>query len=323
MGGTGVDAIAAKAGQCIGTDPRDEESGQRPTDLLPISHLLRISAYWLGLTTIDSAVGLFISNRLEFDHFVTQGAVGTSLYLIGLGVATVSILIQPTVGYISDFWESHWGRRKPFIVVGSLFDVVFLAGIALAGNVYALAAYVILLQLSTNTARGPFQGYVPDMVAEPQVGMASGMVGLMQIAGNVTGYGLVALAVRLNAMPIALLAVAVIELASMASVVLRVGKGLPPRPRRGRSWATIAREAWATDILRERSYVWLLFSRLLFLGGGALLVNFVLIFLSRALDMDKKGANDTQLLILGVVVVANLIAMAPHRGSLIASAASR
>ena len=65
----------------------------------------------------------------------------------------------------------------------------------------------------------------------------------------------------------------------MASVVLRVGKGLPPKPRQGRSWPRIAREAWATDILQERSFVWLLVSRLLFLTGGALLVNFVVIYL--------------------------------------------
>jgi len=74
---------------------------------------------------------------------------------------------------------------------------------------------------------------------------------------------------------------------------------------------TIAREAWATDILQERSYVWLLFSRLLFLGGGALLANFVLIFLGRALGMEKEEANATQLLVLGVVVVANLLAVVP------------
>jgi MFS family permease len=272
---------------------------------------VRISAYWLGLTAIDSAVGQFNTNRLEFDHFVATDDVGTTMFLIGLGVALVSIVIQPTVGYISDYWVSRWGRRKPFIVVGSLLDLVFLAGIATANNVVALAAFVILLQLSTNTARGPFQGYVPDLVAESQVGLASGMVGLMQIIGNVTGYGLVSLAVGFHSMPLALLAIAAIELVAMVSVVFRVGQGMPPKSRQGQSWLAIARGAWATDILRERSYVWLLVSRLLFLGGGALLANFVLIFLGRALGMPKEEANATQILVLAVVVVANLVSVVP------------
>ena len=300
-----MEATATTAGEI------DPEAGARPTELLPISHLVRISAYWLGLTAIDSAVGQFNTNRLEFDKYVPKDDVGTTMFLIGLGVALVSIIVQPTVGYISDYWVSRWGRRKPFIVFGSLLDLVFLAGIATANNVVALAAFVILLQLSTNTARGPFQGYVPDLVAESQVGMASGMVGLMQIIGNVTGYGLVSLAVGFHSMPLALLAIAAIELAAMVSVVFRVGKGLPPKSRQGKSWAAIARGAWATDILRERSYLWLLISRLLFLGGGALLANFVLIFLGRALGMSQEEANATQILVLATVVVANLIAVVP------------
>ncbi len=171
------------------------EIGARPTALLPIPQLVRISLYWLGLTAIDAAVGLFITNRLEFDHFVPQEDVGTTLFLVGIGGSIVGIIVQPTVGYISDFTVSRWGRRKPYIVFGSLLDVVFLLGIATSTTVLALAAFVILLSFSTNIARGPFQGYVPDLVAEPQVGLASGLVGMMQIVGNVTGYVLVSLSV--------------------------------------------------------------------------------------------------------------------------------
>lgn len=292
-------------------DGPDPEAGARPTKLLPISHLLRISAYWLGLTAIDAAVTQFNVNRLEFDGWVPTDEVGRTLFLIGVGGAIVGIIIQPTVGYISDFTTSRWGRRKPYIVFGSILDLVFLAGIASANTVLALAAFVLLLQLSTNTARGPFQGYVPDLVAERQVGLASGLVGLMNIVGNVAGFGLIVLAVNLHALPLGLVAVAVLELLTMASVVLRVDKGLPPRPRRGRSWLTIAREAWATDILHERSYVWLLVSRLLFLTGGGMLANFVTIYLRRVWSMGQVEANNWYLVVLAFVVTASVIAVVP------------
>jgi MFS family permease len=287
------------------------DAGARPTALLPIPQLVRISLYWLGLTAIDAAVGLFITNRLEFDHFVPQENVGTTLFLVGIGGSIVGIIVQPTVGYISDFTVSRWGRRKPYIVFGSLLDVVFLAGIATANTVLMLAVFVILLSFSTNIARGPFQGYVPDLVAEPQVGLASGLVGMMQITGNVTGFVLVSLAVSFGNMSLALLAVAIVELVTMLSVTLRVGRGLPPRPREGRSWPRIAREAWATDVLQERSFVWLLVSRLLFLTGGALLANFVVIYLSRTFGMSKEAANGMNVTILLVVVAANVIAIFP------------
>ncbi len=289
----------------------DPEEGARPTALLPMTQLLRISAYWLGLTAIDAAVGLFLTNRVEFDHLVPKDDVGKSLFIITIFGAVVGILIQPTVGYISDYTVSRWGRRKPYIVFGSLFDVVFLIGIAMGNSVLVLAAFFLLLAVSTNIARGPFQGYVPDLVAEPQVGMASGMVGLMQVVGNVTGFLLVSLSVTAGAMPLSLVAVAIVELVTMASVVLGVGNGMAPKPRHGKSWARIAREAWATDILRERSYVWLLVSRLQFLLAGSLIVNFVVIYLARAFLMSKEEANGMYMAILVVVVAANVLAILP------------
>ena len=112
-------------------------------------------------------------------------------------------------------------------------------------------------------------------------------------------------------MSLALVAVAIVELLTMLSVVLRVPKGMPPKPRHGKSWATIARETWATDVLQERSYVWLLISRLFFLTAGSLLVNFVVIYLGRAFGMTKEQANAMFVEILVVVVIANVLAILP------------
>ena len=286
-------------------------AGGRPTAALPIGHLVRISLYWLGLTAIDGAVGLFIQNRLKFDHFVGEFEIGRTTFLLAVPVAIVGILIQPTVGSISDYTVSRWGRRKPFIVVGSLLDLISLFGIATANDVLALGAFVTLLAFTTNIARGPFQGYVPDLVAERQVGLASALVGLMQILGNVTGFLLITIAVALHAMPLALAAVAVVELVTMVAVVLRVGHGRPALDRGGRSWRSVAGEVWGTDILRERSYVWLVASRLFFLMGGAMLVNYVIVYFGQTHGLDQEGANGQNVILLVLVVLGNLIAVVP------------
>lgn len=287
------------------------DGSARPTTLLPIGHLIRISLYWLGLTAIDGAVGLFIQNRLNFSGMVDPLEIGRVTFLISIPVAVISILVQPTVGAISDYTVSRWGRRKPYIVIGSLLDLVFLAGIALADTVLILGAFAALLSFSTNIARGPFQGYVPDLIAEKQVGMASALVGLMQILGNVTGFLLVTIAVGLQRMELAIAAVAIVELLTMVAVVVRVSPGLPPRDRQGRSWAQIAGEAWATDILKERSYVWLVASRLFFLMGGAMLVNLVITYLKQSHGLDEQAANGTNFVILILIVLGNLVAIVP------------
>jgi MFS family permease len=299
----------ARAATDVSTD--DDEAGRRPMTDLPIGHLVRISLYWLGLTAIDGAVGVFTQNRLNYDGFAAQLEIGRILFLLSIPVAVLGILVQPTVGAISDYTTSRWGRRKPYIVFGSLLDLVFLAGIATANNVLILGVFVALLAISTNIARGPFQGYVPDLIAERQVGMASALVGLMQILGNVTGFLLVTIAVTLHRMELAIAAVAIVELVTMIAVVVRVSPGHPPLERRGRSWPAIAKTAWGTDILRERSYVWLVVSRLFFLMGGAMLVNFVITYLKQTHGMLQEAANGTNTILLVVVVIANLIAIVP------------
>jgi MFS family permease len=289
-----------------------DETYVRPTLALPLSHLIRISLYWLGLTAIDGAVGLFIQNRVNFGPFAVDPLeVGRVLFLLSIPVAVISILVQPTVGSISDYTISRWGRRKPYIVIGSVLDVVFLVGIATSNSILMLGAFAALLSVSTNIARGPFQGYVPDLVPEQQVGLASAMVGLMQILGNVTGFVLVTAAVLAGQIEVAIFAVALVELITMAAVVLRVGDGQPPKPRNGKSWGTIAREVWGTDVLKERSYVWLLASRFFFLMGGAVLVNLILTYLKQTHHLGEEAANSTNLVMLVTIIIANVIAIIP------------
>ena len=289
-----------------------DETYFRPTLTLPLGHLIRISLYWLGLTAIDGAVGLFIQNRVNFGPFAVDPVeVGRVLFLLSIPVAVISILVQPTVGSISDYTVSRWGRRKPYIVIGSVLDVVFLVGIATSNTILMLGAFAALLSVSTNIARGPFQGYVPDLVPEQQVGLASAMVGLMQILGNVTGFVLVTAAVLMGQIEVAIFVVALVELVTMAAVVLRVGEGQPPKPRNGKSWGTIAREVWGTDVLKERSYVWLLASRFFFLMGGAVLVNLILTYLKQTHNLGEDAANSTNLVMLVTIVIANVIAIIP------------
>jgi MFS family permease len=285
--------------------------GGRPTALLPLGQLARLSAYWLGLTAIDSAVGLFTQNRVNYGGFVQDFDVGRAQALIGIGGAIIGIILQPTVGQMSDYAVTRWGRRKPFIVFGSLLDVVFLVGIATSNSVLSLAAFVTLLAFSTNIARGPFQGYVPDLIAAPQVGMASALVGLMQILGNITGIALVTISLALNAMPLSMIAVAVVELVTMISVVYRVSPGQPPRPRNGRSWPAIAREAWGTDILKERSYVWLLASRFFYLMGGGILFNEIVTYLKQVHHLEQTEAAGVQFTMIVVVAITTVLTTIP------------
>ena len=271
------------------TEPRDivSESGSSvandvaPTSLLSLGELIRLSSYWLGLVAVFSGIGVILQERIK--ELVPDPTIQyTTLGIVQAAGVVIAIIIQPTIGTISDYTISRFGRRKPYILIGSVLDVVFLIGLATSNTVLAVAAFVILLQFSSNFAQGPFQGYVPDLVPAPQVGLASGMVGLFTILGVMTGTIVATTGLLIGDFTIPTIALGVIELATMLSLFFRLDEGRRARDRKGRGWGSIAMEAWGTDILQERSFLFLVASRFFVLAGAAFLVTLSVPYLERA-----------------------------------------
>ena len=282
-----VDAVAAVGGLPRAGD--DEDLGARPTQRLPLRQLVQISLYWLGINAIWGGVGIFNQRRVE--ELTSKDEAGKYLALVGWLTLPVVLLVQPTIGAISDYTISRWGRRKPYIVIGSILDVLFLIGLATSQTFASLVIFVMLLQFSSNFAQGPFQGYIPDLVPAGQVGLASALVGAMQTVGFVTGAVLISIAFYLGQFTLILIALGVVEFATAAGTFLFVREGKVAKRRDGRSWLSIARSAWGTDILRERSFTFLLASRLLFLAGVNVFLGFNLYFLQRSLGLDDADVG--------------------------------
>jgi MFS family permease len=272
--------------------------------------------YWLGISAVWSGILDIVNNRLQYTGLVPKGSEGLGGLQIALAGTFIAILVQPTVGTISDYTMTRWGRRKPYIFIGAALDLVFLWGIATSNTLPAVAAFVTMLQFSSNFAQGPFQGYVPDLVPAKQVGLASGLIGLMAALGNVAGYAVSAVALVLsqtdpNAFVYGTMAIGLIEFLTMLSVVLHVDEGKTVKPRAGKSWFAIAREAWGTDILRERSFLWLVGSRFCILTGAALYPIMATFYLAQVFGLDQRAAGDTKLVLLGIVGLCVTLSVVP------------
>jgi MFS family permease len=94
----------------------------------------------------------------------------------------IAMLVQPAMGILSDRSTSHFGRRRPFIFVGVLLDLVCLALIAVAGDYWFLLVAILLFQFTSNISHGALQGLIPDLVPEDQRGLTSGIKSLMELA---------------------------------------------------------------------------------------------------------------------------------------------
>jgi MFS family permease len=289
------------------------DPGDRPVQDLPKTQLVRLSLYWLGLSSIFIGVTQILAGRIQYEEgpLRSPGSEGTTLFLLNVAGAFIAALVQPTVGSISDYTMSRWGRRKPYIFIGSLLDIVFLFGIASSNTVIAIAAFMVLLQVSANFAQGPFQGYVPDLVPAKQVGLASALVGLFQVLGNVAGFGIGAAAVATDSFFLGTMALGALEVATMLSVVWRVNEGRTARPREGKSWFAIGREAWGLDILTQRSFLWLVGSRWFVLMGANMLINFALFYLAQTFALKQEETGLPNIALLGATVLGNVVAVIP------------
>ena len=287
-----------------------DEAG-RPTKDLPKTQLVRLSLYWFGLSSIFTGLTAILGGRIQFEGLGDKGSEGATLFSLNVAGAIIAALVQPTVGSISDYTISRWGRRKPYIFIGSVLDVVFLYGIASSNTILAIAAFMVLLQVSANFAQGPFQGYVPDLVPAKQVGLASALVGLFQVLGNVAGFGIGAWAVAANSFFLGTMALGALELVTMLSVVWRVDEGKTARAREGRSWFAIGKEAWGLDILAQRSFLWLVGSRWFVLMGANMLVNFAVFFLAQTFAYAQEDTGGPNIALLAATVVGNVLTAIP------------
>ena len=300
--------------------PAERDGLGRPTARLRLGQLLAINAYWLAISTLWGALGLVVMANLVDrvigrEHPMAQLAVG---FLTFAGVL-VAIVVQPTIGAISDNTRSRFGRRKPWIVWGTIGDVCFLALGAWAfmnasrGEpvwYFVFAFSVVLLQFSSNIAQGPYQGYVPDLVPSSQVGVASGLFGAANLVGNLAGAAIAItfLSPAVN-FPLGIfLVVGAVELVTMLITVLRVPDA--PGPPTDRTVRQRARAAWGTDILEQRDYVWLLVSRLFVLMGMTTLSTSGILMLANYFGLSESQAEGQFfpiLLVFGIVALLSAV----------------
>ncbi|RJP53708.1 MAG: MFS transporter [Anaerolineaceae bacterium] len=147
---------------------------------LSLPQLLALNAYWVGISFMWNALHPIILPAVLL-NFVPDAKKNTWLGILTFVGLIIAMIIQPLAGALSDNWHSRWGRRRPLIVLGTLFDFIFLAILGWAGGLTWLFIGYIGLQFSSNLAHGPLQGLLPDRVPASQLGTASSLKNFMDM----------------------------------------------------------------------------------------------------------------------------------------------
>jgi Na+/melibiose symporter-like transporter len=127
---------------------------------------LRLSCYWFAynlqwVALLAIVLPSQVAQVVGAEH--KEFAVGA---IVGIG-ALFSLVLTPLAGALSDRSRSRLGRRRPFVLAGTLVTCVFLALMGGTGAGTALVLFVVLylgVQLGSNWAAGPYAALIPDLV---------------------------------------------------------------------------------------------------------------------------------------------------------------
>ena len=128
--------------------------------------------------------------------FATLGADPHSLSFFWILPPLMGMIVQPLVGKYSDRTWTRFGRRIPYLFLGSLIAIAVMCLLPNAGSfnftfmgamIFGLIA-LMLLDTSINMAMQPFKMLVGDMVTEEQKGQAYSIQSFLVNAGGVVGF---------------------------------------------------------------------------------------------------------------------------------------
>jgi MFS family permease len=147
---------------------------------------LTINIYYLGLSTLSNTMAPLVIPLLV-EQFVGETQKAAYYGTIRLWGLMVALLAQAFWGLLSDRSTARWGRRRPFILGGTLADLVFIAAIGFSAGLNGMTGFWFLfamylpLQVATNAAHAAQQGLIPDLVPENQRGKFSAIKAVFEV----------------------------------------------------------------------------------------------------------------------------------------------
>lgn len=141
-----------------------------------------VSAHWtiILITTLPAQAEMIGGEAVRGQTLGTVLAIG----------AFLSMVVAPIFGALSDRIVTPFGRRRPWIVLGTVMNLGGLLGLAYfprANDMSSLPLYIaafLWTQFWNNVATAPYSALIPDVVPADQRGSASGWYGLMTIFGT-------------------------------------------------------------------------------------------------------------------------------------------
>src|SRR3954470_21083734 len=117
-----------------------------------------------GFFGIQFGWGLQMGNMSAIYEYL--GASESALPLLGLAAPLTGLIVQPIIGHLSDRTWGPLGRRRPYLLGGSILTAVALFLMPNAETLWAASLALWLLTAAINIAMEPFRALVADSLPD-------------------------------------------------------------------------------------------------------------------------------------------------------------
>ncbi|MHB1417838.1 MAG: MFS transporter [Chloroflexota bacterium] len=278
---------------------------------------LRYNIFAIALSTFWTPIEVIIlQQRITDTTSLDFRAAGLGIVtFVGIGIAA---LTEPIAGRISDL--GPWAdRRRPFIVGGAAVTLVFLGLFWWAPSYYWLFAAYVLMQLSSNFSQAGFQALIPDLAAENNRGLSSGVKNGYDVLGSAIGLIGVGTIIALGlgtgyreTGPLAFIAI-VYVICAILTILWVPTIGPLPQQQRPRSLGGLINfralaSSFTFDLNAHRGFALAIAIRFLFLLGMYPVERFFLFFIQDRYNLSS-AATIASYYAVGILLVAALAAL--------------
>lgn len=272
-----------------------------------VTQMFTLNAYWLGISFLWNSLHPIVLPAMLL-NYVPEDRKNTYLGLLTFIGLILAIIVQPISGAVSDRYQSRWGKRRPFILIGTIFDFLFLSILAWMGGLLWIVIGYVGLQISSNIAHGPLQGLLPDKVPDEQLGAASGIKNLMEMLGLVVASLLAGRLLDPEAKyPSLIIVVIMCGLLITALITVFTTKEYQENENSDlkEKRKTSIVEPFKIDFQANRSFWWLIISRFTFLIGVYGVQTFIQYYLRDVLKVQNPVQQTGDL--LAVITISLII----------------
>jgi maltose/moltooligosaccharide transporter len=142
---------------------------------------------FMGVSVIWSMYNAYVPIFLKEDFGLSSTAIGFIMTIDNI----FAIVLLPFLGALSDRTRTRLGRRRPYILIGSLLAAAFFILIPYSretGLLSLIMATIIMMNLSMALFRSPVVAFMPDITPSKYRSQANGIINFMGGLGSLLVY---------------------------------------------------------------------------------------------------------------------------------------